>query len=344
MTKAGSLLPDPVKIAERFGLDNVQPIPGDASVRLYFRGKKQDKSIIVMLYPDASEENQTDLRAFLETGKMLAEQGIKVAKCYEANESCAYALLEDIGTQSFGDALREGSKAPKELYNMATQALTQMRDIKCEHLLQPYKQTNIYSNRRQLIDYYMTFKKGVHPGQACIDEFHALWNEIEKKLPPCPHGFVHGDYHLENLIFAKSEKSARRCAVIDHQDAFYGPSPYDLVNLLEDARTDVSADIRSAMIEIYTKNMSVEDKAAFMQWYRVLAAQFHSRVIGLFIKFSVEKNRDSYLVHIPRLQNYLSESLTYPVLAPLKEWFDKVKLDFDSISDLDGDHIRAAFK
>ena len=332
--------PTPQAIAQRFGLKNVSPVPGDASLRLYFRGNKGAKSVIVMLYPDASEGNRAELKRFCDINDKLAGQGIKVAEIYETDEGEVCALLEDLGTQSFGKCLRNESKSAESLYKLAVKALIQTRGITQTSDLPPYKKMRIYANRRQLIDYYMTLKQGRHPGEECVNNFNAIWDEIEKALPPCPQGFVHGDYHLENLIYT----GTGQCALIDYQDAFYGPLPYDLVNLLEDARIDVSQDLRSAMMKTYTKDMPTEEKEAFMLWYRVLAVQFHGRVIGLFIKLAVEQNRDSYLVHIPRLQNYLTESLKAPVLEPLKKWFAEVKLDFQPITPLDGQHVRAAFK
>ncbi|MCK5384779.1 MAG: phosphotransferase [Alphaproteobacteria bacterium] len=344
MTMPDSIISDPQAIADKFGLKHIQPLQGDASPRRYFRGQKHGKSVIAMFYPDANHESRAELKNFLKISDILARQGIKVAECYEMDKQGICALLEDLGTLSFGDCLREGSELPENMYKLAIQALIQMRKISETGTLPTYKQTGIYANRRQMIDYYMTLKKGIPPGEPYVNEFHALWEKIEKDLPPCPQGFIHGDYHLENLVYAKNEQGARQCAVIDHQDAFYGPLPYDLVNLLEDARIDVPPDIRSSMIEMYTQGMSKDEKDAFMVWYTVLAAQFHGRVIGLFIKFAAEQNRDSYLTHIPRLQNYLTESLKAPVLAPLKQWFDKVKLDFQPITPLDGEQIRAALK
>jgi hypothetical protein len=344
VTKAGSIPPNSQAIAERFSLDNVKALPSDASSRQYFRGTKDGKSVVVMLYPRASSVERIEIKAFLDKSDMLTAQGIKVAKCYDVDEHTACALLEDLGERSFGACLRGSSESPEKLYTMATQALIQMRDIKEFSALPLYKQTRIYANRRQIIDYYMAYKLGEHPDESCVDEFHAIWDMIETSLPPCPQGFVHGDYHLENLMFAKGKEGDNQCAVIDHQDAFYGPLPYDLVNLLEDARIDVPQDIRADMIQLYTQNMSADEKENFMVWYTVLAAQFHGRVIGLFIKFAAEQNRDSYLIHIPRLQKYITESLKNPVLKPLNEWFKKVRLDFNPVTPLDGDHVRATFK
>lgn len=331
--------PTPQEMVKRIGIEDVRVLPGDASSRAYFRGKWQGKNVIVMLYPEVSAETCSELKKFCDINRKLEKQKIKVAEIYKTKEQEGWALLEYLGKQSFGDCLRNNRETAENLYKLATQTLLKTKNIKDVQTLPTYYQTRIYDNRRQLLDYYMTFKQERRPDKEHINKFHKIWDDIEKSLPLCPQGFVHGDYHLENLIYTRKKE----CAVIDHQDAFYGPLPYDLVNLLEDARIDVPKDIRSEMFDIYTSDMPEDKKQSFIMWYKVLAAQFHGRVIGLFIKFAVEQKRDSYLVHIPRLQNYLSEALKDPLLRPLREWFDEVKLDFHSTTPLDGDHVRSVF-
>ncbi len=331
-------------IANKFNLDNVSRLSGDASDRGYFRGHKNDKSFIVMFYPNANNKTCAELDNFLKNNRILNDQGIKVAKCYEVDKKYTCALLEDLGDLSFGACLRNKKETPIDLYTIATQILIKMRNIRETSSLPLYKQTHLYANRRQLIDYYMFYKSGKRPNKELVNDFHRVWNQIESTLPECPQGFVHGDYHLENIMLIKDRQGNRQGAVIDHQDAFYGPLPYDLVNLLEDARINVPVNIRNKMMQIYTKDMSEEEKEVFMAWYRVLAAQFHGRVIGLFIKFAAEQNKDSYLAHIPRLQKYIIESLKDPILAPLKTWFIKVGLDFYPITPLDGDRVRSVIK
>lgn len=333
-------------VAKIFGLTEVSSIPGDASSRRYSRAKRDGKSVISMLYPDSKSQSEIELKNFLKIRKILNNQGIRVPECYEhdvsMNRICA--IIEDLGESSFGALLKQTPENSKTLYKKATKTLIEMAKIQEIQDLPPYKKTKIYENRRQLIDYYSPLKKGECLDESCVEEFFALWDEIELSLPPCPQGFVHGDYHLENLIYMPNETGMRQCALIDFQDAFYGPLPYDLLNLLEDARIDVLKDIRIAMIELYTKEMKPHEKETFLAWYKVLAAQFHGRVLGLFIKFAVEKDRSNYLTHIPRLQNYLKNALKDPLLEPLNSWFKKHNIDFNPTNNIDMDLIRTVFK
>ncbi len=336
---------DQVSLAREIGVDTLTALPRDVSARQYYRGEKDGRNLIVMLYPEVSPENHAEMMGFIRISQWLSAQGIKTPDLYDVNEDQCFAVFEDLGATSFGKCFHQGLLDKGALYGLGTDVLKRIKDAGAPDLdLPEYRDSRIHENRRQLLDYYAAFVKGERIEEHKVDEFLSVWDEIEQALPPCPVGFVHGDYHLENLMFRDQEAGIAQCALIDFQDALHGPIAYDLVNLLEDARIDVPEDIRSAMIDRYCDGMTINDKRIFMNWYRVLSAQFHGRVLGLFIKLAAEQGRDSYLIHIPRLQNYMLRSLDDPILAPLKSWFAKEGLDFQPINDLDGDHIRCVFQ
>ncbi len=312
-------------------INDLVEIPGDVSPRRYYRGKLNGENVILMQYPNANKQTHCELKNFINIAKWLKDQSVRAPVIVQHSEEKCAAIIEDLGAASFGKTI---SSNPQHLYTLATDVLIKLKNSKPPEL-PDYKDTGIYTKRRQLIDYYACYQqqKRVNP-----DEFLNILNNIEQSLPVCPQGFVHGDYHLENLIYTKKQE----CALIDFQDAFLGPLPYDLLNLLEDARVDVPVDIRNAMINKYCAD--IKDKENFMNWYHVLSAQFHGRVLGLFIMLAAEQGRDQYLKHIPRLQNYMQENLKNPILKPLKDWFDKEGVDFEKPLDLDGNRIRQTFE
>lgn len=329
-------------IKREIGVENLMPLPRDVSPREYFRSKKNGQKFILMLYPEASEKNREELQNFIEIGAWLDSQGIKSADLIDANTDHCYALFEDLGEVSFGKALRENPNKHEDLYAIATEVLCVLRDVK--PLARPYYyESRVHENRRQFVEYYMPLNRKKPSDDEVLNRFLKIWNNIEKSLPPCPQGFVHGDFHLENLIYRPEDNGIKKCALIDYQDALTGPLPYDLMNLLEDARMTVPDHIKQKAINTYCQNMTREEKQNFMSWYRVLSAQFHGRVLGLFIKLSAEQGRESYLEHIPRLQNYMIQSLSDPLLEPMKTWLEKEGVDFTPIKDLHGDQIRKQF-
>ncbi len=333
-------------LADKIGVAELESLPRDVSPREYFRGRKDGRDFIVMFYPENNEKSREEIRQFIHVGECLAGAGIKVPCLYAHDEQNCYAVLEDLGAISFGKALKDNIVDQVTLYTSATDVLREMVSIDDKKIgnLPSYEESKIHENRRQLIDYYIAFTRAEKPSDRLVKSYLDAWGEVTDALPPCPRGFVHGDFHMENLMLQTGQSGVNQCALIDYQDALNGPLPYDLVNLLEDARVDVPAELRRDMMDRYCSDMSMEEKDVFFKWYRVLGTQFHGRVLGLFIKLAAEQNRDSYLVHIPRLLGYIQDALADPVLAPLKSWFAKEGVDFAPLNDLHGDQIRSTLK
>lgn len=331
-------------IVKKLNLSDVIPLARDVSPREYFRVVKDGREYVLMVYHDVNAATEREINSFLSIDEWFDNLNIKVPKVYNHSQEGGYILLEDLGNTSFGAALRENKCDALNLYLLGCDVLKSAAKASSIPAGLPlYENSRIHANRRQLIDYYFPIERGKISSEDIVAEFLSIWDKIVASLPQCPRGFVHGDFHLENLMFCELEHGVRRCGVIDFQDALNGFLPYDLVNLLEDARVDVPENIKRAVLQHYTSEMTAEEKTVFLIWYRVLGTQFHGRVLGLFIKLSAEQNRDKYLVHINRLQKYMIEGLNDPILHPLKQWFDKQGVDFLPIKDMNGDAIRTVF-
>ncbi len=335
---------DTDNLARELGVERLERLPRDVSPRQYFRGYKEGQRFVVMFYSDVNDDSIRELKEFIRIGEWLKGQGLKCPELLGQNEGRGYALFEDLGQTSFGKRIQQGKTDKKMLYSQAVDVLKVLYNARPPAGLLEFKQTRIYQNQRQIVDYYMPFKRGIRSEEGLLESYRSVWQEIESSIPPCSLGFVHGDYHLENLMYLEQESGIEQCALIDYQDAFLGPLPYDLVNLLEDARVDIPEDLRQKMIVRYCETMSGEEKDTFLKWYRVLGTQFHCRVIGLFIKLAAEQGRDEYLIHISRLQAYIRSAMQDPLLYPIRAWFEKQGLDFEPINDLDGNLVRKAFQ
>jgi aminoglycoside/choline kinase family phosphotransferase len=60
--------------------------------------------------------------------------------------------------------------------------------------------------------------------------------------------------------------------------------------------------------------------AAFESWYRVLGAQRHCKVLGIFVRLWRRDGKDTYLHHLPRVARLLRSHLDSDELAPLSDW------------------------
>ena len=68
----------------------------------------------------------------------------------------------------------------------------------------------------------------------------------------------------------------------------------------------------------------------FRAWFRVMATQFHCRIIGQVIRLAVLSNKRDLLRYMPRIQNYIREGLKDPVLKPLADWMAAEKVDLSA--------------
>jgi hypothetical protein len=191
-----------------------------------------------------------------------------------------------------------------------------------------------------LVDWYIPAARGQVNPDGLAESYLEAWDRIEKSLPDVPRGFLHIDYHFENLMWLNGKQGLGRCGVLDFQGAMTGPTPYDLANLLEDARVDVPSDLRRKMLDRYCQTMEPQERETFQKWYRVLATQFHCRVIGQFIRLAVQDDKTRYLPMIPRVAGYIREGLKDPVLAPLAQWFASQNIDFSKVEGFKADDIR----
>jgi len=304
------------------GWSVAHPIAGDASARRYFRVAKNNQSAILMDNAGTDE----GLADFIRIGGWLNDIGLKAPEIYEADESGGYLLLEDFGDVSFKQAMERGEDT-KELYALAAEILEHLKAQDCPLELPDYYSHHIHDDRRFVIDWYVPALRGEDAPGGMVEDYLCVWDEIERSLPPCPQGFVHGDYHVENMLWLPGEEGMKRCGIIDFQGAMSGPVAYDMVNLLEDARVDVPGDIKAEILE--------GQDALVQSWTRILGTQFHCRVIGLFIKLAVEDGKTQYLQYLPRMVAYIHEGLEDPLLAPLKRWFKEQGIMFDAVPEID---------
>ncbi|MGB0718951.1 MAG: aminoglycoside phosphotransferase family protein [Bdellovibrionales bacterium] len=313
---------------EQHGYTLLHPVGQDSSIRRYFRvGKGAQTAILMETVPDNSPQATPghSLAAFIAIAEWLNDIGAKAPAIYEIDADNGYALLEDLGQSCFKDALANGCD-PLALYTIAAKTLEHIAARDCPLDLPDYYDSHVHKRHRRVMDWFIPLARLRPNEEGLIAAYKDAWSQIESALPPCPQGFVHVDFHAENLMHLPQGQGIKRCGILDFQGAMIGPAPYDLANLLEDARTDVPAEIRAAIL----KNKD----ETFRVWYRVLATQFHCRVIGQFIKQAVSDGNPRYLKHMPRLKRYIRQGLRDPVLAPLAAFFDDLGISFhESVSE-----------
>jgi N-acetylmuramate 1-kinase len=306
----------------------------DWASRRYFRVRTPDHTFILMeAVPDhvPTATMGHKLSRFIAVGELLHHRGIHAPEIIAEDEHEGFVLLEDMGDTTVHAAVDHGADE-KAMYAAATDVLIAMRDkITLDDLcgFPKYKDSYIRKGRQRIVDWYIPATRCAKNNDDLLAGYLQAWDDVAAALPPPPIGFVHGDYHLQNLMLLENGQ----CGVLDFQDAMAGPLPYDLVNLLETIRRDVPRDIYDAMLKRYGGDEN------FKAWFRVMGTQFHCRIIGQVLRLAIVSGKNELIQYMPRIQNYIREGLKDPVLKPLADWFGSEKVDLTA-TEFSSDKIR----
>ena len=207
--------------------------------------------------------------------------------------SKGFFVIEDFGLNTYTYLLKKEESEIK-LYNLATEVLIHI---------------NKYSKN-------LTSKK-------IFNEYINIWKNLLQNNLKTKKVLVHRDFHIDNLFFLRDRKKVKACGLIDFQDSVIGPSTYDLVSLLEDARRDVDDRIRKKMFQKYLKNNQIKNKENYLNEYKVLSINRHLKVIGIFTRLFVRDNKKNYLKHIPRLWKLIEKNSNFIFLNQINEWLNE---------------------
>ncbi len=268
---------------------------------------------------------------YVRIAEYLRDLGLSAPMIYAANVPRGLMLVEDFGAQSFHELLMEPGTDAMALYLAATDVLIYLYQNTASPKIElpQYYKGYVHTGRRRVIDWYNPVLTGKRNGDGLVEAYLDVWSAIEATLPPVSLRFQHIDFHPYNLLPLFERGGVKSVGLIDFQDAMWGPAPYDLANLLLDARRIVPQDIREACLARFKASMPISEWEAFYEWYSVLACQFHCRVIGQAVRLAVRDNKTRLLGLIPILQRHLLEDLRQPVLAPLARFFEENGIVFD---------------
>ena len=291
---------------------NIEALAQDASFRRYFRIHDEQKSCILM---DAPPEHE-DVRPFITIAEHLLSLNLRAPKIIQADKRNGFILLEDFGDNTFTRLLTQNHDE-YALYHLATESLVQLQNHKQATAINipSYSKELLIKEALLLCDWYYPNQTGHEVTEQSKSAFRNCWDTIFDSLPKLSETLVLRDYHVDNLI----KLSNKDCGLLDFQDAVIGSPAYDLVSLLEDARRDISENLQTAMLGYYFSHTDY-DQNDFMRWYRVLGAQRHCKVLGIFTRLSVRDKKHHYLAHIDRVKRLLLSHLNQDDLQPLKSW------------------------
>ncbi len=282
------------------------PLPVDASARRYFRLAGSAPPMLLMDAPPPGE----DIGPFLRIAHHLAGLGLSPPAIHACDAEAGFALIEDFGEGTYTRLLDAGADAGP-LFMAATDALTVLHTHPRGAAISApaYDQAKLLDEVSELPDWYglaVDYRAVAAPLRA---RFTAAWRELLESLPPPEMGLVLLDYHVDNLMRVAGRNGPAACGLLDFQDARIGPRAYDVMTLLRNERRGIDPALSAALYDRYIAMARPLDIAGFGLWYRVLAAQRYSKVLGRFARLTLRDGRDGYLRYLPRVASLLMAAL-----------------------------------
>jgi aminoglycoside/choline kinase family phosphotransferase len=293
----------------------IEPLPGDASFRRYFRvrrGQAQKQRTAMLMDAPPPHENPVP---FLRVAQWLDANAMRAPRILHTDEARGLVLLEDFGDTRMRDYLDQWPADEYQAYIAAVDALVQLHRLPSGPFLD-YGIAVYQREAKLLLDWFCPARNLYIDGNAYANAWQEVLMPVIRRQRPGV--TVLRDYHSENIMLLGSLENQ---GLLDFQDALVGHRAYDLVSLLQDARRDVAPELEAEMFDRYCQAAGAEPQD-FLADYARLGAQRNAKIIGIFVRLWRRDGKPRYLAMIPRVWALLERDLMHPALAPVARWFD----------------------
>ena len=323
-----------------------EPLTGDASARKYFRLRAESQTAILM---DASQVPDS-VAPFVRLAKHLRQLGFSAPEILARDTENGLLLLEDFGDATFAKLLDQSGRSrgdeaqiksgkqkeesrnnfepphigcynAEKLFTLATDVLIELH----RHPQAAPANLREYNPEKMLEDIEL-FVQWRTPKVTPLEreDFRAAWRAALPLAQRVPASLLLRDYHVANLMLLPARAGIQQAGLLDFQDAYRGPVTYDLISLLEDARRDVPEALQKKLLARYFAAFPALIRENFETSLAILAAQRHTRVLGIFERLARHEGKLDYRrLHSPRVERLLQKALQHPILADVKNWMDR---------------------
>lgn len=308
--------------------DTLQYASADAGFRRYFRLQGAGRSYIVMDAPPLLE----NCAPFVKVAGLMHAAGIKAPQILHWDQAQGFMLLDDLGTSTMLQAMEAlpSEDAPKLLdwYHEAIRLLIQWQLASKRDVLPPYDDALL----RREVELYPQWYADRHRGKRFTTAQQQAWQQSTQLV--IAHNlsqksvYVHRDYMPRNLMVSPDGS----LAVLDFQDAVYGPITYDIASLMRDAFLSWPEDF---VIDITVRYWEAARAARlpvssdFGEFYKAvewMGLQRHLKVLGIFARLNYRDHKPKYLADTPRFIEYVRHTTKrYAELAPLHKLINSLE-------------------
>lgn len=301
----------------------LSPASADASFRRYFRVEFEGSpSLIAMDAPPPQE----DCRPFVQVAQLFLQAGLHVPKVLAEDLQHGFLLLDDLGNNTYLQALNADTNVADPLYRDAFNALIQLQQASQPGVLPPYDEALLTREMQLFPDWYIARHLGLSLSEKQQQVITQTMDVLNRNILAQGQVYVHRDYHSRNLMVC-----AANPGVLDFQDAVYGPITYDLVSLLKDAYISWDEDKVLDWVVRYWQGARAAglpvpgDIADFYRDFEWMGVQRHLKVLGIFARLYHRDGKDGYLKDMPLVMDYLRRACNrYRELRPLLRLLDEI--------------------
>ncbi len=298
----------------------LKPASEDASFRRYFRIFLADGETRIAMDAPPDKENCS---SFVNIAQRLRKMGVHAPLIHAQDLEQGFLLLEDLGVQSYLDALNADSV--DRLYGDALAALMTMQACVEPEGLPDYDRDLLLAEMSLFPQWLLRRHLGLDLSgaeQSMLDEVSAVLTDAALEQPQV---FVHRDYHSRNLMAGVVHPPG----VIDFQDALRGPVTYDLVSLLRDCYIRWPAKQVDEwawghfQLGVQSGVLQEQHERQFLRWFDLMGVQRHLKAAGIFARLAHRDGKIGYLADVPRTLGYIVEIAgRREELAPLAEFVE----------------------
>lgn len=259
------------------------PIASGASTRRFFRVTTPDGSTRVLVDYGQPFQGETD---DVRLGKIFRRAGLRVADLLDVSPEAGCLLLEDLGDTSLESALADAggtTDAARRLLERAVTLAARVADRGTPILADSDRRDGPALDAERFrfeMDYFLEhYVAGLHgcptPPGGLRDALHGL-ADLAAETPR--RVLCHRDFHSRNLMLPPDGGMA----MVDIQDARWGPDSYDLASLLRDAYIDVEPGWIEPLIDHYRSSLGDPPAAGFRERLRRVSVQRLIKALGTF--------------------------------------------------------------
>lgn len=282
----------------------------DASLRQYYRISTEQNSCILM----DSSRDQKALLDFVKITNLLQKHELSVPTIILADPENNFLVLEDFGTVSFNDYLKQQPNDTDKLYYLALDNINEIVKIKIIDLdLKNHNKTELLDGVKLFSKYYL---------KETPDILTNMFAQVLAKLDDNHRYLALRDFHADNLMILKNRADLYKIGLLDYQDASKSFLSYDLISLIQDARRQVKLLDQKKYLSYFIDKAKIKNLSKFYQEYEILSFQRNARILGLFTKFAHEGSTN-YNKYISNVREYLEQNLQSEELVEINSYLKK---------------------